>query len=192
MSEEAKPAPAEDAAAGEGATPAASPKDAPIWMLALVVVLTLAAGGALGTLLVAPRLIQAKQAAAAQQQEPKHGKKDRKKDRKGGKDGEGKPTSYKIENVVVNPADSQGQRFLMCSLAIEADDPKALDTLRDHEVEVRDRVVSLLTSLTLEQLTASGARDSLRLQLARSIQPVLGEDGLDVELKVYLPNFVIQ
>lgn len=198
MSEQATPpqpgagAPAGAAPGAPAATAAPKPKDTPLWMLALVVVLALGAGGALGGLLVAPPLVKAKRAAAAAAHDPKAKKK--KKDaqaRKGGEHG-GKTSSYKLENIVVNPADSQGQRFLMCSLAIEADDDKALEHLREREVELRDRVVSTLTSLTLDQLTASGARDTLRHRLVETIRPLLGEDGADVELKVFLPSFVIQ
>lgn len=193
MSEEATPPPAE-AAAPAGAAKAAPAKDAPIWMLALVVVLALGAGGALGAFLIAPPLVKARHASAAAASDP-HAKKAKKKDdgkKHGGKEGEGKSATYKLENIVVNPADSQGQRFLMCSLAIEADDPKALDVLREREVELRDRVVTTLTSMTLEELTAAGARDSIRARLVAAILPVLGEEGEGVELKIYLPSFVIQ
>jgi flagellar FliL protein len=192
MSEEAPP-PAAEAAAADAAGAKQKPADAPVWMLALVVVLALGAGSALGALLIAPNLIKAKRAAAASAEHGGKGKHDKKKkDKKDahGKGGESK--SYKIENVIVNPADSQGQRFLMCSLAIEADDPKALEVLREHEVEVRDRVVTALTAMTLDELTRAGARDSIRATLVRTIHPVLGEDGEDVELKIFLPSFVIQ
>lgn len=196
MSEEATPAPAEAAPADGQAKPAKS-AGTPVWMLALVVVLALGAGSALGAFLIAPPLIKAKQAAALAERDPAahKGKKKDKKDKKekhGKEGGEGKSATYKIDNIVVNPADSQGQRFLMCSLAIEADDPKALDVLREHEVEVRDRVVTTLTAMTMAQLTSAGARDSIRARLVQTIHPVLGEEGEDVELKLFLPNFVIQ
>ena len=196
MSEEATPAPAE-AAPADGAAKPAKPAGTPVWMLALVIVLALGAGSALGAFLIAPPLIKAKQAAALAERDPS-AKKDKKKDKKDKKEkhgkegGEGKSATYKIDNIVVNPADSQGQRFLMCSLAIEADDPKALDVLREHEVEVRDRVVTTLTAMTMAQLTSAGARDSIRARLVATIHPVLGEEGEDVELKLFLPNFVIQ
>ncbi len=193
MSDEAKAPQAEEGAAAAGAA-APKPKDAPIWMLALVVALALGVGGALGAFLVAPPLVKAKNAAALAKHDPgaKKKKKDEKGKKGGGEHGGGKTASYKLENIVVNPADSQGQRFLMCSLALESDDPKALDDLREREVELRDRVVTTLTSMTLEELTSVGARDTLRHRLVETIRPMLGEDGEDVELKVYLPSFVIQ
>jgi flagellar FliL protein len=201
MSEQPTPPPAEAVpAAGAGAAAAGAaaalaapkPKDAPIWMLALVVVLALGAGGALGALLIAPRVIKAKRAAAVAALDPKSAKDKKGKKKEHGKEGEGKPTTYKVENIVVNPADSQGQRFLMCSIALESDDSKALDQLRAHEVELRDRVATMLTSMTLDDLTAPGARDTIRVHLLRAIKPVLDPDDQDVDIRLYLPNFVIQ
>ena len=196
MSEEAKG----PEAAPEGGAPAAKPKaaePAPV-VLAGVILVALVIGSALGALVLAPRLIQSRQQAAlAEAKDPhaakakdKKGKKHEKK--KEGKEGEGKASVYRLDNIIVNPANSDGQRFLMCSIAIQADDPDALDVLREHEIELRDRVVTLLAAESIETLTAAGVRDSLRSRILTAIKPVLGEDGEDVELQVYLPQFVIQ
>jgi len=196
----APPGPAAPAAE-KGATaprPAAKKPQLPAFLTALplvpiaVIVLALGAGVAVGSLLVAPPLIKVRQAAAADAGKA-HGKKDKKKKASGDKKGEaGKPTVYKLDNIIVNPADSQGQRFLMCSVAIESDDPKALDMLRAHEIELRDEVVTMLSQRSLERLTAPGARDSLRADLRRLIRPALGPDADDTDLRVYLPQFVVQ
>lgn len=197
MSDDAKAPEAATAEDAQKAAPAAKPaaKEPPIVVLIAVVVLALGAGAALGTLLLAPRIIHARQAAAlAEAKDPHHKKekKDKKKEKKGGKEGEGKSPVYKLDNLIVNPAGSLGQRFLMCSVAIESDDPKALDVLRENEIELRDKVVSSLASRTLDELTAPGARDTIRTRLLGVIRPVLGEDGQDAEIKVYLPQYVIQ
>ncbi len=187
----------------EGQEGAAAPKPkaaepAPV-MLAGVVLVALLVGSALGALVLAPRLVASRQQAAlAEATDPhaakdKHGK-DKKKEKKGGKhEGkEGASSVYRLDNIIVNPANSDGQRFLMCSIAIQADDPAALDILREHEIELRDRVVTLLAAESIESLTAAGVRDSLRTRILTAIVPVLGEEGEGVELQVYLPQFVIQ
>jgi flagellar FliL protein len=192
-----KPAP--EAAAGKPAAPApaAAKKPSKPLLPALpivpiaVIVLALAAGTAVGSLLVAPPLIKARQVAAASAGKD-HGKKKSKKAAGDKKAEAGKSPVYKLDNIIVNPADSQGQRFLMCSVAIESDDPKALDTLREHEVELRDKIVTMFSQRTLERLSATGARDSLRADLLKIIRPVLGPDAEDTELHIYLPQFVVQ
>jgi flagellar basal body-associated protein FliL len=191
--------PRPDAPEGAAATPApARPApNPPLVVLIAVVVLALGAGATLGGLLLAPRLVRAKQAAAASEAADPHGRKGKrdrkdKKEKKDKKGETGKSPVYKLDNIIVNPAGSQGQRFLMCSVAIESEDSRALDVLREHEIELRDRVVTMLSQIDMERLTAQGARDSLRAELLATILPVLGPDGEDVELKVYLPQFVVQ
>lgn len=196
MSEEKK----EPQEGQEGGAPAAKPKaaePAPV-VMAGVVLVALLIGAALGALVLAPRVISSRQQAALATAIDPHAEKDKKKKdkkhekKKEGKEGEGKAKVYRLDNIIVNPANSDGQRFLMCSIAIQADDPEALDILREHEIELRDRVVTLLAAESLESLTAAGVRDSLRNRILTAIVPVLGEEGEGVELQVYLPQFVIQ
>ncbi len=196
MSEEKKE-PQEGAEAG--AAGAAKPKaaePAPM-ILAGVVLGALVAGSALGALLIAPRVIQSRQAAAFAEAKDPHAKEKGKKGKKKGgkhegKEGEGKSTVYRIDNIIVNPANSDGQRFLMCAIAIQSEDAEVLAVLREHEIELRDRIVTLLAAESIETLTAAGARDSLRIHLASSIRPTLGEEGAEAEFQVYLPQFVVQ
>lgn len=189
-------------APAEAKAPKKAGPAAPPILLIVVIVVALAAGAASGALLVAPRLIHAKQAkafAAAQEElasggHGKKGKKKDKKDEKGGSHGAegGKSPIFRLDNLIVNPAGAQGQHFLMCSVAFELEDSKLGDILREHEVELRDGVISTLESQSMTQLTAPGARDSLRSRIAAVAMPLLGEDGEDTELKVFLPQFVIQ
>ena len=193
MSEE-KPSSSEHAAEGaEGAAAVKKPTPGPpLVVLIAVIVAALAAGAALGDLLVAPQVVKARAAAALAAAKDPH-KKDKKKDKKKGKEGEdGKPSVYKIDNIIVNPAGSNGGRFLMCSIVVQPEDNSLVDILREHEVELRDKVLTQLTSTTLEQLTGPGGRDSLRLRLATTVRSVLDKDEQQAELKVYLPQFVIQ
>ena len=197
--------PAASAAAKPAAPAAAKPAAAqtqrpsftlpPVALLAGVIALALAGGAGLGWLVVAPRVNQARHLAAFQAADPLYRKahrKDRKSEKKDKKGEAGKSPVYRLDNIIVNPAGSQGQRFLMCSVAIESDDAKALDVLREHEIELRDHVVTLLSQQTLDRLTAQSARDSIRNELLATIRPALGPDAADTDLKVFLPQFVVQ
>jgi flagellar basal body-associated protein FliL len=201
----------ETPAAKEGGEHAAKPKSPgpPVAALAALVVVGLGAGAALGALVIAPPLIQGRQQAALAvaleeagghgdshgAKKDKKGKKDKKdkKDKKGGDHGGGEGGSmYKLDNLIVNPAGSHGDHFLMCSIAIAIDDEEIIGHLRDHEVQVRDAVISALESQSLSQLTGPGARDSLRHRIARTLMPLVGDGHGEVEMQVFLPQFVIQ
>jgi flagellar FliL protein len=155
---------------------------APMILIAAVVG-ALVAGGATGSFVIAPRLAPkaaAQSAAHAEKKSEKHG----------GKHGEEKATVHKIENLIVNPAGSEGARFLMTTVAIEVQDEKIGETLRDHDAQVRDAVIATLEGQTLEMLTRPGARDTLKHKIEGALAPIVGEDP--GSLRVYLPQFVIQ
>lgn len=105
-----------------------------------------------------------------------------------GEGGGHKSTVFRLDNIIVNPAGSQGARFLMASVAVEVPDSKMEEKLRGKEVQVRDAVISILESHSLQQLTLPGARDSLRARITETIVPMAGSR----KIKVYLPQFVIQ
>ena len=174
-------------AAPDGAAPAGPA--APV-MIGIIVV-ALALGVALGTLVLGPKLARSKGAAAdpaATKSEAGHGSKGG--HGKEGKDGkEDKATIYRIENLIVNPSGSEGSHFLMATVAIELDDAKREESLRGHEDEIRDHVITVLERQTLESLSASGARDTLRGRIATALTPLIGPTD---PARIYLPQFVIQ
>jgi flagellar FliL protein len=179
MAEAAAPAPA------EGAAPEGGKKRM------LILALTLGGtvvGGLLGSFVVAPRIIARQHpavvaadsatAAAPAEGEP-------------GKDGDagGEKKLVELSNIIVNPAGSQGTRFLMTSVAISVNNEEAQKLLTARQVELRDRITSILETQTMAQLTAPGERDTLKVRITQVISAIVGPK---VPLKVYLPQFVIQ
>lgn len=94
-----------------------------------------------------------------------------------------------LTNIIVNPAGSQGSRFLMTTVALSVIGEKPYEVLQSHQIEVRDRVITILENRTLAQLTAPGARDTIKVQIAAMATALV---GAGVPVQVYLPQFVIQ
>jgi flagellar basal body-associated protein FliL len=150
-------------------------------MLGVLVGATLL-GGLLGSQIVAPNLFAA-QVSVTAETSPAHSA--------GGGSHEEHPqgVTHQIEDIIVNPAGSEGMHFLMATVVIEVPSSKVEHHLREQEVRVRDRVLSILEDQSMEMLTRQGARDSLKRQIADAIRPMTG----DAEwLSVYIPEFVIQ
>ncbi|MEO8633733.1 MAG: flagellar basal body-associated FliL family protein [Gemmatimonadales bacterium] len=162
----------------------------------LVAGLTLAgalAGGLVASLVIAPRIIArsappavtdsaAAEGHAGTDGHPAEGG-------EAGAAGEGEKKMIQLPNIVVNPAGSQGSRFLMATVAVTVADEEAEKVLRAHEVEFKDKVVSILETLTMAQLSAPGARDTLKLRIGIAAGTIIGPR---VPVKVFLPQFVIQ
>ncbi|MBK9067922.1 MAG: flagellar basal body-associated FliL family protein [Gemmatimonadetes bacterium] len=150
-------------------------------------------GGLAASLVVAPKIIARQQPAAAHADsaaggepaaEGEHGA-----PAEGEHGGEGAKKFIELSNIVVNPAGSQGSRFLMLSVAISVGNEEAHKVLQDREVEMRDKVTGLVESMTLAQLTAPGVRDTLKARIAVAAGTIVGPK---VPVKVFLPQFVIQ
>lgn len=172
------------AAGSAAAAPAAEPAPQRGKGAMLLVGLTLGGamlGGLVASLVIAPRVIG--RPAAVADSTGEHGVKPEPvvlpSDRK----------VLELTNIIVNPAGSQGSRFLMTTVAFSVPGEKAYQILESHKIEVRDRVTSILENRTLAQLTALGARDSLKLQIAAMAATLVGPT---VPVQVYLPQFVIQ
>jgi flagellar protein FliL len=150
-------------------------------------------GGVAGAFLVAPRLAGAAAPPAAtapatapttaSEGAPSKGDK---------KDAKGAPSPahvYRIDNVIVNPAGSDGTRFLMASVAYQIPDDQSEQLLHAHEVQMRDDVIGILGAMTMEQLMSPHARDSIKVHLLGVARGVLGPQ---TPIDVYIPQFVIQ
>ena len=140
-------------------------------------------GGAVGSQILAPKLFGGSTPQAGSPKElPKHRPGAAAAEHTGG-------TIHQIENIIVNPAGAKGSRFLMATVAIELPTPEDEQQLRVQEVRVRDKIISLLESQSMEMLTQPGARDSLKRRLADALWPMVP----DAEwVEIYLPQFVIQ
>lgn len=136
-------------------------------------------GWVVGSMVIAPRLAQGPVDATAEAAEGEHGPAEE----------TGPSSVHQIENLVVNPANTNGSRFLLITTAIVVKDAAALEEVAARDAEVRDRVVELLSSRTVEQLSDPAARETLKSDLAAAVGALFPEG---VVKRVLLPQFVIQ
>lgn len=99
------------------------------------------------------------------------------------------PTIYTIDNLVLNPAQTGGTRFLMASVALELGNPQVADAIELRDAEVRDVILRTLGSKTVAELANIVQRDSLSAELQSKLNASLSPDAIR---RVYFPQFVIQ
>lgn len=114
-----------------------------------------------------------------------HAQKD---DGHGGGHGAG-AASYLVENLVLNPAGSNGTRFLMASVSLDLAREEAAAEMKTRDAQVRDALLTVLGHKTVEQLTDITARDSLKAELKGAVTGLFPEGTVT---GIYLPQFVIQ
>ena len=99
------------------------------------------------------------------------------------------PITHEFQNIVLNPAGSGGTRFLMVSAAFELKDGGIDQLMKDHEPEVRDRILALLGKKTIEELTEISHREAIKKEVLDAIVPIFPKGAV---LRVFFPQFVIQ
>lgn len=95
---------------------------------------------------------------------------------------------FDLNNVIVNPAGSQGSRFIVVTVSFEVPDESLQLVLANAETKLRDGVSGVLERKTVDQLLAPGAREAIRAEFAEVAKPFLGGS----RVTVYIPQFLIQ
>lgn len=191
----------------EAESPAAEPARKGLLVPILAAVLVgLGAGGASGALVTGPMLAKrvippvdtaslARQleagghpdSADAHAEEESHGEEPKKGE---GKEGEvAAAPIHLLDNIVMNPSGSNGQRFLLLSVAYELKDAAAVDKLKQHDAEIRDLVQRVVGQRTIDQLGDLAQRDVLKGDVAKATEDVIGKKTVK---KVFFPQFVVQ
>jgi flagellar protein FliL len=97
--------------------------------------------------------------------------------------------NHSIENIVLNPAGTNGQRFLMVTAAFQLKDASIDPIMKEHEPEIRDHMLALLSKKTVEELTDPAKRDPIKQEVLAVVAPMFPKGAL---LKVLFTQFVVQ
>lgn len=94
-----------------------------------------------------------------------------------------------IQGLIVNPAGTSGQRYLMVNVGLESDKGKVLEELEMKEIVVRDRVLGLLSRRTVPELADIGQRQAIKDSMRASINEVLEKGRVT---RLYFTQYVLQ
>jgi len=186
----------EEAAEGEAPPPKAGPKGV---VIIAALVGSLLMGGAAGVFAVGP--IVAKKSGyvivasahddSSDGESAAAGEYARSGEEPGGAEaGGGAGNQHLIDNLVLNPAGSGGSRFLMLATAIEFVDATQVEQTKARDAEVRDIVLRVLGSKTVEQLSEMANREAIKSELADSLGTLFKKKN--AIRRIYFPQFVIQ
>jgi flagellar FliL protein len=160
--------------------------------LMLFIGIGLAVGAAAGVFFAGPLLakkLTSAQTPGAAATEPKEGAKaDGKGDGKQGVKESDVPV-WLVDNLVLNPAGSGGTRFLLASIGIQMGTAAQLESLKKHDLEVREVVLQVLGARKVEELTEIGNREVFKEKILAELNKILGSGSVK---GMYFSQFVIQ
>lgn len=94
-----------------------------------------------------------------------------------------------LKNIVANPANTKGGRYLMVNIGFESDEQAVLDEIESKEIVVRDEILNLLSNQTPAQLSDIDRRDSIKTVLRQNVNRVLREGEVQ---RLYFTQYVLQ
>jgi len=112
------------------------------------------------------------------------------KDKDKGEKAEKTPTEMiNIDDIIVNPSGTGGTRFLAASIGFEVSNPEAPKLFEERMPMIRDALISILGSKTIEQLSDPKEKEITRYQIKKRVEHLLKTDDLKA---VYFTDFVLQ
>lgn len=94
-----------------------------------------------------------------------------------------------VDTIVVNLSGSNGRRYLKAKINLEAKDGDVKKIIEAKAIQIKDRLISILSSKTLEDIDGLEAQENLRKETKDAVDVVLKVEGV---LQVYFTEFVVQ
>lgn len=94
-----------------------------------------------------------------------------------------------IKDLIINPAGTNGTRFLLTTVGLEVPTAEIKTELEQKEIQTRDILNSVLTSKGLEELTVPQFKETLRKEILEKVNANLKTGKVR---NVYFSKFIIQ
>ena len=99
------------------------------------------------------------------------------------------PNLFVVNDIIINPAGTNGSRFLLVTIGIDVSTPEALLEITKKEVQVRDILNTVLTSKSLTELVDVAQREQLRVEINKKLVDVVSSGKVK---NIYFSKFIIQ
>ena len=99
---------------------------------------------------------------------------------------------YEIKDIIVNPAGTDGTRYLNTTVGLEVENDQLIAELESRMPQIRDSLIDILVGKTSEELDGVEDKRLLREEILTRINDILPETKNGKVAHVYLIDFVIQ
>lgn len=96
---------------------------------------------------------------------------------------------FPVEDIIINPAGTDGKRLLLLSLGLDVGKEEHNNELKSKEVLVKDIVISVLSSKKVEQLSESTYKDSLRVEITGVLKTRIPNVKIN---DIYFSKYILQ
>ncbi|QCI28345.1 flagellar basal body-associated protein FliL [Caminibacter pacificus] len=96
---------------------------------------------------------------------------------------------YPLDKFVVNLVSTNADRYLKCKIDLELDSPELQQEIDKKLPAIRDLIIRILSSKTVEEIQTSKGKEKLKEEIKRKINEILTTGEVR---NVYFTEFVIQ
>lgn len=96
---------------------------------------------------------------------------------------------YAIDEIIINPANTNGRKFLLTALAFDLATEENRAKLEEKDFLVKDMVISVISSKTTAFLSDVSLRDSLRSEITHKVESFMPDIKIN---KVYFSKWIVQ
>jgi flagellar FliL protein len=96
---------------------------------------------------------------------------------------------YPLEGFTVNLKSDQGRRFLKATMSLELNSEEMSLELNAKDAVIRDKVIRILTSKTLEEITSKKGKQKVSEQIVDTLNTMVSDGSVQ---GLYFTEFVIQ
>ncbi|MCL5030702.1 MAG: flagellar basal body-associated FliL family protein [Bacteroidetes bacterium] len=96
---------------------------------------------------------------------------------------------YSIDDLIVNPADTDGKRLLLTSVGIDLGKLEMENDLKSREPMVKDVIISTLASKSIDQLDNTAYRDTLKIEISSKLKKLIPSVSIN---NIYFSKYIIQ
>ncbi len=96
---------------------------------------------------------------------------------------------YMVEDLIINPAKTDGKRLLMSSLGFDVSSEGEHKELKEKDVLLKDAVISVMSSKELGQLGNTAYRDTLRTEIVKRLSQLMPKVKVNT---IYFSKYILQ
>ncbi len=96
--------------------------------------------------------------------------------------------TYLMEQLVVNPANTNGRRYLMVEISLEMN-VEHIPMMETNNPKVKQELIETFSKRTVSQLTTASERDVIRREVTDIINSSIGETSVQ---NLYFTKYVLQ
>ena len=96
---------------------------------------------------------------------------------------------YMAEDLVINPANTDGKRFLLSTLGFDVASEENKKEMEEKDVLLKDAVNSVMSSKNFTQLANMAFRDTLRLEITKRLGKLMPKVKINT---IYFSKYILQ